>query len=287
VKFLRLFLLAFCSDGDYALRMQAVLLAAGRGTRMGSLTARCPKPLLTVAGRPLIEHIVSGFAAAGIRELVIVTGYLGEQIEDALADGSRLEVRITFRRQARAEGTAQALLLARDCLHGEPFAVSWGDILVQPEFYVTLCRRFRERPCDALLALNEVDDPWQGAAVYIDGDKQCGGRVTRIVEKPPRGSSTTPWNNAGIFVFDPILLDYAERLAPSLRGEYELPQAIAAMVDDGRAVFGVAIDGYWSDVGTPQDLTRAEVEFAKARRRSRGQPAVAFDQSLRSPPYDR
>ncbi|MBI1816058.1 MAG: nucleotidyltransferase family protein [Deltaproteobacteria bacterium] len=240
--------------------MQAVLLAAGRGTRMGVLTETCPKPLLPVAGRPLIEHIIAGFAAAGVRELVIVTGYRSEQIETALGDGARLGVRIIYRRQTTAEGTARALLLARDALADEPFALSWGDILVQPEFYAAMVQRFRARPCDALLALNAVDDPWAGAAAYVDDV----GRVSRIIEKPRRGSSTTHWNNAGVFVFDQLVLDYAARLQPSARGEYELPQAIAAMITDGRAIYSLPIEGYWSDVGTPDDLRRADREFPAA-----------------------
>lgn len=240
--------------------MQAVLLAAGRGTRMGALTDACPKPLLMVAGRPIIEHIVAGFADAGVREVVVVTGYRGAQIEAALGDGGRLGVRIVYRHQQRAEGTARALLLARDALALASFALSWGDILVQPGLYTALVRRFRNHPCDALVAINAVDDPWAGAAVYVEADQ----RVTRIIEKPPRGSSTTRWNCAGVFVFDPVILDYATRVPRSSRGEYELPQAIAAMVADGRAVFSHPIDGYWSDVGTPADLQRAQVEFPAA-----------------------
>ncbi|HVN83408.1 MAG TPA: nucleotidyltransferase family protein [Candidatus Binatia bacterium] len=237
--------------------MQAVLLAAGRGTRMGALTATCPKPLLTVAERPIIEHIIAGFADAGVREFVIVTGYRGAQIEAALADGARLGVHIVYRQQEHALGTARALLLARDVIAPVPFALSWGDILVQPDLYPTLVARFHARPCDALLALNDTDDPRAGAAVYVERDR----RVTRIVEKPPPGTSTTRWNNAGVFVFDPIIFDYAARVQPSPRGEYELPQAIAAMVSDGRPVFSVPIDGYWSDVGTPEDLHRARRDF--------------------------
>jgi dTDP-glucose pyrophosphorylase len=219
----------------------------------------------------LIEHIITGFAAAGVRDLIIVTGYRGEQIETAVGDGARLGVRIIYRRQTAAEGTARALLLARDALADQPFALSWGDILVQPEFYAALVQRFRARPCDALLALNAVDDPWAGAAVYVDDT----GRVSRIIEKPRRGSSTTRWNNAGVFVFDPLVLDYAARLRPSPRNEYELPQAIAAMIADDRAVYSLPIAGYWSDVGTPDDLRRADREFPVAAPHADESPARA------------
>lgn len=230
--------------------MRAVLLAAGRGTRMGELTRATPKPLLPLAGKPILAHIVDGMIAAGIREFVIVTGYLGEQIEAAFGDGSDRGVAITYRRQERTDGTAGALLLARDLLGEAPFMLSWGDILVEPALYSGMVQRFAAAPCDVLLSVNPVDDPWRGAAVYVDGD----GRVERIIEKPPRGSSSTGWNNAGVFVFSPLILDYAARLEPSPRGEYELPQAIARMLDDGREVRAIPVGALWSDVGTPEDL---------------------------------
>jgi N-acetylgalactosamine kinase len=241
--------------------MRAVLLAAGRGTRMGHLTATTPKPLLTVGGKPILGHILEGVAGAGVREFVVVTGYLGERIEQAFGDGHDLGVSISYRRQDLPNGTAGALLLARDLIADGPFLLSWGDILVDPELYRTLVERFRAAPCDVLLGVNRVDDPWRGAAVYIG----AGERVERIVEKPPRRTSTTPWNNAGIFVFSPLVLDYAARLEPSARGEYELPQAISRMVEDGRDVRALPVGDFWSDVGTPEDLRAVDSAWRRRR----------------------
>ena len=93
--------------------MTAVVLAAGRGTRMGALTASTPKPLLAVAGRPLIEHVLGGFAAAGVRRAVVVTGYLGDAVEAALGDGSRLGLQTVYCRQDRTDGTARAPAVGR------------------------------------------------------------------------------------------------------------------------------------------------------------------------------
>src|SRR5262245_29447176 len=126
----------------------AVVLAAGRGMRMGALTAATPKPLLAVAGRPIIEHVLSGFAAAGVRRAIIVTGYLGDAIEVALGTGARLGLELAYCRQDHADGTARALLLAEPRLGGEPFAVSWGDILVAPSFYADFLVAFARCPCD-------------------------------------------------------------------------------------------------------------------------------------------
>ncbi len=225
---------------------------------MGSLTATTPKPLLALHGRPIIEHILGGLHDAGITDAVIVTGYRGEQIETHLGDGAGVGVRLSYRRQDMAEdaarGTARALLLARDALGEQPFVLTWGDVVIDPSDYGALLAEFRRTPCDVLLTLNEVDDPWRGAAVYVDDH----WRVTRLIEKPPRGTSRTRWNNAGVFVFTARIFPYLARLQPSTRGEYELPQAIAAMIADGCLVRALPLQGFWSDLGTPEDLAAAE-----------------------------
>ncbi len=234
--------------------MMAVILAAGRGTRMGTLTAHTPKPLLALKGRPIVEHILTGLRDAGVDSAVVVTGYRGEQIEAHLGDGSRLGLRLTYRHQERPEGTARALLSGADAAAHEPFVLSWGDVVVTPSNYALLIADFARHPCDALLMVNEMDDPWRGAAVYLDAE----WRVTRLIEKPPRGTSRTRWNNAGLFMFTPLIFAYAARLEVSPRSEYELPQAVAAMINDGCAVLGCAVHGFWSDLGTPEDLAAAE-----------------------------
>jgi len=224
---------------------------------MGPLTATTPKPLLRLCQRPIIEHILVGLEAAGVRRSIVVTGYLGEQIERHLGNGSQFGLELTFRRQQYAEGTARALALVRDDLDNEPFLLSWGDVLVDGTLYAELLNDFRRAPADLLLTVNPCADPWRGAAVYVEPD----WHVTRLVEKPPRGTSHTSWNNAGIFVFSPLIFTYLKGLGPSSRGEYELPQAIAAMIADGRNVRAHPLHGFWSDLGTPEDLVAAEQTY--------------------------
>lgn len=221
---------------------------------MGALTASTPKPLLPLQGQPILAHILTGLAGAGVTDAVVITGYLGDQIEAHFANGSGIGLRLTYRRQPAAEGTGRALLLVRDIVNTAPFVLSWGDVLVEPRTYRALVERFRAAPIDILLAVNPTDDPWRGAAVYVD----ASWRVTRLVEKPPQGTSATPWNNAGVFVVSPAIFPYVDQLAPSPRGEYELPQAIAAMIADRRDVRALPVDGFWSDLGTPEDLAAAE-----------------------------
>jgi hypothetical protein len=138
-----------------------------------------------VAGRPILEHILRGLKAAGIGEAAVVVGHLGEQIEAHFGGGAGLGMALGYRRQTRLDGTARAALLARDLLQEEPFVLTWGDILTDWANYRRLLETFRADPCDALLGLNEVDDPAAGAAVYREGD-----RVSDIVEKPPPGTSS-------------------------------------------------------------------------------------------------
>lgn len=231
---------------------RGVLMAAGRGTRLGEITARFPKPMLEVAGVPVIGHILGGLAAAGLQEAVVITGHCAEILERGLEQAGGFGLKVTCRRQPQPpEGTARALQLSRDLLGDEPFFFGWGDVLVSADNY----RRVLAAAggCDAVLSVNRVDDPWSGAAVTLD----YGGRVTKIVEKPPRGTSATPWNNAGLGVLGSAIWSHVDSLQPSSRGEYELPQAIAAMVESGADVAAVPIHGHWYDLGTVEDLELA------------------------------
>lgn len=238
---------------------KAVILAAGRGTRLGSLTTNTPKPLLEVAGRPLVVHVLDGLVRAGVTDFTIITGYLGDQVERELGNGAAAGIEVRYIHQAQLDGTARAVALARDWLDGERFFAGWADILVRPETYAAVIRA--SRLADAALAINRTSDPFAGAAVYVDNE-DGDGLVTRIVEKPPRGTSATPWNNAGLCVLGPEAWPFIDRLDASPRAEYELPQAIAAMVEAGLRVRSVPVAGPWFDVGTPEDLEQARLAFS-------------------------
>lgn len=221
---------------------------------MKGLTEEVPKPMLPVAGRPLLEHIVATLHGAGIERLVLITGYRSERIEEHFGDGRRFGVEIAYRRQEVRDGTARALALARDAIAGRDFVLAWGDILTEPRNYPRLVETFVRRSADGLLAVNWVEDPCRGAAVYVDSDD----RIERIVEKPPPGTATTNWNNAGIGVFRSLIFDFAAKVPKSPRGEYEIPDALTAMLEARLGLYAFRLEGFWSDVGTPQDLERVE-----------------------------
>ncbi len=233
---------------------KAVILAAGKGKRMGDLTAHIPKPMLPLAGRPMLEHILERLGEAGVREYLIVIGYYGAQIQEHFA-GSGFD--ITYVEQTVVNGTGRATLLARDFAAHDPFLLTFGDILTEPANYTGIAAELT-KDVDAVLGVKHVDDPYQGAAVYEENR-----RVTKIIEKPPIGTSTTNWNSAGLYAFQPAIFDELERTPLSPRGEYEITTAIESWVNAGRNVRMYSMQGDWLDVGRPEDLAKAETIAAE------------------------
>jgi dTDP-glucose pyrophosphorylase len=232
---------------------RAVVLAAGRGVRMGAMTAGTPKPMLPVHGRPMLEHVLEGLARAGVRQFLVVVGYRREVIERHFANWP---VPIEFRIQNPVNGTGAAARLAHEFASIEPVLLTFGDILCDASEYVRCARALLDHPeTAAVLGVKEVDDPWRGAAVYEEE-----GRITRIVEKPPPGTSRTRWNSAGLYAFRPIVFEYLERIQPSPRGEYELTSAFEMMLADGRALRISPIQGDWRDVADQRDLQAANAD---------------------------
>jgi dTDP-glucose pyrophosphorylase len=229
----------------------AVVLAAGKGSRMGDLTQETPKPMLEVGGRPILSHIISGLSKVGISEIVIVTGHQTSIVKQFFGDGERFGVRITSVDQADPNGTGGAVQLVESAVGTGPFLLTYGDILTSAEHYQNLIAAFTD--CDLVTAINPVDDPWRGAAVHFDEQM----RVTSIIEKPPKGTSTSIWNNSGIYVTSPLIFSYTAQLTPSIRGELELTEAVRMMVVEGRRVLAEKLHGSWGDIGTSGDLSDA------------------------------
>ncbi|MDE0124185.1 MAG: sugar phosphate nucleotidyltransferase [Bryobacterales bacterium] len=234
---------------------KAVVLAAGRGTRMKSLTDDCPKPMLPLAGRPMLAHQMDRFASAGIERVCIVVGYRAEMIRQYFREHPPAGVEIDYALQPVPNGTGSAALLTREFVSESPFLLTFGDILVDPQAYEKL---YELSPgSEIVLALATIDDPYRGGAVYVEGE-----RVVRIVEKPPKGTSTTNFVSAGIYLFRPEIFNRLSELTPSVRGEYDLTDAIHATVRAGKIVRYFEVPGFWRDIGRPEDLGPA-TEFVR------------------------
>ena len=242
--------------------MKAVILAAGKGTRMGSLTEELPKPMLPVEGKPILEHIISGIAAQGVHKVCIIVGWKAEVIREHLDDGSALDLDITYTTQEIQDGTGKAPELARDFVGNDPFLLTYGDILVRPDTYAQMIARFGEADFSGLITVTPGEDVRKGGINFFDD----AFRLKKIVEKPSDTQlkqlraegwlkdGEPVWYNAGIYIFKPVLFEHTARLQKSPRGEYELTDAIETMIDAGEPIAGAKIEGRWIDVRDPEVL---------------------------------
>ncbi|MCF6311116.1 MAG: NTP transferase domain-containing protein [Verrucomicrobiales bacterium] len=223
---------------------KAVILAAGRGTRMKGLTEDIPKPMIEVRGRPILETIIKGLVENGVKEILVVVGYRPEVITDYFAAGENFGCAISYVTQEIQDGTGRVVDLAIDFSAGDSFILSYGDILVAAESYADLVDF---TAVDGKITVKVNEDVSKGGAVFIDED----GWLTGLIEKPGSGEPTSPYYNAGIYSFSARIFEYTAKLEKSPRGEYELTDAIAAMVEDGLKVKAVELSGDWADVRDP------------------------------------
>jgi UDP-N-acetylglucosamine diphosphorylase / glucose-1-phosphate thymidylyltransferase / UDP-N-acetylgalactosamine diphosphorylase / glucosamine-1-phosphate N-acetyltransferase / galactosamine-1-phosphate N-acetyltransferase len=248
--------------------MKAVILAAGKGTRMKELTSELPKPMLKVQGKPILEHILLGLKSAGVREMFIVTGWRADVIEGYFGDGARWGVKIQYGRQLVQDGTGKAPELAKEFVGPSTFILTYGDILVRPETYARMIKRYNEDYFSGVVTVTGSEDVTKGGILCFD-EKFC---LKRVVEKPSaeqleelrRDGWLKPgdpaWYNAGIYIFRPSLFEFTAKIEKSPRGEYELTDAIAGLLATNHALAGLRIEGRWVDVRDPQVLQRLEEE---------------------------
>jgi dTDP-glucose pyrophosphorylase len=247
--------------------VKAVILAAGKGTRMRELTDALPKPMLKVQGKPILEHILDGLKSAGIREIFVVTGYRADVVEGYFGAGERFGLSIVYGRQVIQDGTGKAPELARAFVGSDPFLLTYGDILVAPETYGQMIRRFSAGGFSGLITVTASEDVTKGGLNLFD-EKFC---LTRLLEKPSKkevshlhktGLLKTAWYNAGIYIFRPVLFEFTTKLEKSPRGEYELTDAVNRMAQSGHKIAGLQIPGRWVDVRDPEVLAALEQQSA-------------------------
>ena len=228
----------------------AVVLAAGRGTRMRELTNDVPKPMIEVRGKPVLQHIVEGLRDAAVRKFLIIVGYHAETVRNFFGDGRRHNVAIQYAIQTVQDGTGRVVNLARDFTGGLPFVLSYGDILIGQENY----KRVVDLPDDveAVITVTRGEEVSKGGAVFVNEKME----LVDLREKPKPGEPTSRWYNAGLYAFRPSIFEFIARLKPSPRGEYELTDAIRDLAQSGRKVQALELTGEWADVRDPEILAR-------------------------------
>ena len=229
---------------------KAVLLAAGRGTRMRELTADVPKPMIKVRGKPILLHIVEGLQSAGIKDFLIIIGYHGEMVREYFGDGTCFGLRISYATQTVQDGTGRVVELAREFVRTDPFILGYGDILIDSKNYQRLIVLNEET--EAIVTVKRNEDVSKGGAVFVNEAME----VTDVREKAKPGEPTSKWYNAGIYCFRPSIFQFTAKLQPSPRGEYELTDAIRALAQSGKKVQAIELEGEWADVRDPEILAR-------------------------------
>ncbi len=231
--------------------MKAIILAAGKGTRLYPVTLTMPKPLVPVANKPLIKYATEILTGMGVTEIGLVVHTLDSPIRQILGDGlESIGVPLTYIEQANPHGLAHAVKVSRPFLgDDEPFIMYLGDNIFQDRMQA-LYRRFVEQGASAAIALTEVSDPTRFGIAELEGD-----RIKRLIEKPKE--PPTNLAIAGVYVFQPDIFDAIEHIQPSWRNELEITDAIQYLLEHGKTVVPYVVEGWWVDAGNADSIVLA------------------------------
>jgi glucose-1-phosphate thymidylyltransferase len=233
--------------------MKGILLAGGSGTRLHPMTLAASKQLLPVYDKPMVYYPLSTLMLAGIKDIMLISTPADlPQFQRLLGDGSRFGVRFEYAEQARPDGIAQAFLIGRDWLEGEPCALALGDNLIHADHLSTLLRVAAARPVGATVFAYQVRDPERYGVVAFD----LNGQAFEVVEKP--AAPTSNWAITGLYFYDKDVSEIAPRIKPSARGELEITDLNRVYLEMGTLhVEKLSRGCAWLDAGTPDSLLQA------------------------------
>ena len=229
--------------------LKGLLLTGGHGTRLRPLTYTGNKHMLPIANKPMLMYGLDQLRSAGIKEIGVILGPLHEGIREALGNGSKLGLKITYINQPEPKGIAHAVLISRDFLGNAPFVVHLGDNLLKDSVR-DLSEKFLESGADAMVIITRVRDPERFGVVEVRN-----GLIVRLVEKPKEHVSDLAL--AGVYFFRHSIFKALEGLRPSWRNELEITDAIQRLLESGGKIIYHEVSGWWKDTGRPEDILEA------------------------------
>ena len=231
--------------------MKAVVLAAGEGTRLRPLTEDKPKGMVEVDGKPILTRCFEQLAELGADEFVVVVGYLKQEVIGHYGDEFE-GVPITYTHQHEPKGLAHALLCAEEHVDDD-FMLMLGDNVFEANLG-DVVQRQREDRADAAFLVEEV--PYEEAGRYGVCVTNDYGEITEVIEKPVNPPSNLVMT--GFYTFSPAIFPACRLVQPSNRGEYEISEAIDLLIQSGRTIDAIPLDGWRMDIGYPEDREEAE-----------------------------
>lgn len=239
--------------------MKAVILAGGEGTRLRPVTGEVPKPMVPILGVPVMERIVTLLRDQGFTELCAALCYRPEVIQAHFGDGSALGVRMEYRVQRDAMGTAGSVLQCRDFYGKDDFLVMSGDAVCDFDLRM-LMERHRQANAAVTMALHPNAEPLRYGLVLLDRES----RVRHFVEKPDWPQVVTNLVSTGIYVLSPRAMGYVPEGQPFDFAKHLFPM----LLQSGETILGVPMEGYWRDIGTPRDYYQCCLDVTDGRLRT-------------------
>ena len=235
--------------------MKAVMLAAGKGARLQPITATRPKHLIKVGGKPILDYNLHALKASGVTEVVLVTHYMSAAIRQYFGDDKWNGLKISYVEQTDMLGTGNAVSEIEPYVEGD-FVLVYGDLLFASESVSNVLKVYEAEKPAAVMAVVPVEKPESYGIVEIASEKT----VKSIIEKPASDEAPSNLANAGLYVFSDEIFDKLKQTNASVRGEWELTDAISLLIKDKKTVLAAEISkSDWLDIGRPWDLLEANV----------------------------
>lgn len=237
------------------MKLKAIILSAGEGSRMRPLTLTKPKTMLPVAGKPIIQYNIESLRDNGINDILLIVRYKEEIVRNYFGYGSDFGVNISYKTQKDFLGTANAISYGEDFIDDSIIVLN-GDIILDDEIIHEIIKKYNYLSPDTLMLLTEVEDPSAFGVVEIEN-----GNIKNIVEKPKREEAPSNLVNAGIYIFNKDIFDKIRETEISERGEYEITDSVSLQIEDNKKVIGHKTSKDWIDVGRPWELIEVNEEL--------------------------